>query len=892
MNPQYKNPKTYNLRQLNAFKEEHSSNSRILDSVNYDLMEYIRYIESSKEFIQKQDSIKISLKKQTPKEYLTGEEYAKALKEHMLDDYPDRFYLQLCDNLPEKEEERINQELFEKEVRVYSEIPSGNRGEDREIEIRILYSDKEEGYLVLDTQDNLNAIYIKADTYQLEKQIEALYRLKEKPATFHEPLLRLFSNFNPYFEESYYYSIEIAENEWFILTDTKRDGTYEQREFVLKALRSNDFALMEGPPGSGKTTVIIELILQLAKRGKRVLLCSATHVAIDNVLDRILGDYKEKCQGLVLPIRIASRKDQIRKESVKSYWYPEFAKQKKKEMKEHISGISPKKVSHQIMMSALNGETKEDKENIDQVILDGANLVAGTMIGILQHPNIRKMNELMPEPFDVMIVDEASKATFPDFIIPALHAKKWILVGDVKQLSPYIEDDYVEYALSKVVEEKTQKELTLTFEIKKQMENCKKQGVLPVLISNEISPRALQDYNCVYVNGRFQISADNILKLNTADWILCENNKESIQIIEQYIFVKVKVFEGSIRQSDFTRRQDFWHKRHRYIFENRDHTWAEMLASRLSQQYQYRKDAEFSAEIENEIALLTSGKETEIEKIRRVAMPSILELLQEGIGKTFNKDGIELRRILYNGFNQNVKSLKFLSLTYQHRMEDKIAETSREHFYDGQLATANKVFTRINPLKSYKSDESVVVWVNNNDESFRRRDKYGKGENINPTEVSHIQNELSDFVEYAMTQNGSFDVAIITFYKRQEKELRKMLQRFTGQRNRKKNFSVSNDKIKIKLHTVDEFQGDEADLVLLSFTLFKPKAFYNSPNRLNVALTRARYKLVLFGNAKWLQTNAPSEALRYLAAHFPIRQTTQHSNSFSNKYLSKPYTKK
>jgi superfamily I DNA and/or RNA helicase len=68
------------------------------------------------------------------------------------------------------------------------------------------------------------------------------------------------------------------------------------------------------------------------------------------------------------------------------------------------------------------------------------------------------------------------------------------------------------------------------------------------------------------------------------------------------------------------------------------------------------------------------------------------------------------------------------------------------------------------------------------------------------------------------------------------------------------------------LSTVDKFQGDEADMVLLSFTKATKKAHYNSPNRLNVALTRARYKLMLYGNQKWLSRNAQLEALRSIAS--------------------------
>lgn len=71
-----------------------------------------------------------------------------------------------------------------------------------------------------------------------------------------------------------------------MLTDLDRGGTVEQRRFVEKALNTPNFMLLEGPPGSGKTTAICELILQMAEQGKRVLLCALTHMAVYNVLEK------------------------------------------------------------------------------------------------------------------------------------------------------------------------------------------------------------------------------------------------------------------------------------------------------------------------------------------------------------------------------------------------------------------------------------------------------------------------------------------------------------------------------------------------------------------------------------------------------------------------------
>jgi len=61
----------------------------------------------------------------------------------------------------------------------------------------------------------------------------------------------------------------------------------KQKEAVKKAVASESLFLLQGPPGTGKTEVIAEVAAQFVKLGKRVLISSETHKAIDNVFDRL-----------------------------------------------------------------------------------------------------------------------------------------------------------------------------------------------------------------------------------------------------------------------------------------------------------------------------------------------------------------------------------------------------------------------------------------------------------------------------------------------------------------------------------------------------------------------------------------------------------------------------
>ena len=62
-----------------------------------------------------------------------------------------------------------------------------------------------------------------------------------------------------------------------------------QLEAVKKALNTEDFLLVQGPPGTGKTKIIVEMVKEFIKQGKRVLICSQSNHAVDNVLVKCLG---------------------------------------------------------------------------------------------------------------------------------------------------------------------------------------------------------------------------------------------------------------------------------------------------------------------------------------------------------------------------------------------------------------------------------------------------------------------------------------------------------------------------------------------------------------------------------------------------------------------------
>ncbi|KFG61553.1 R3H domain-containing protein, partial [Toxoplasma gondii RUB] len=89
---------------------------------------------------------------------------------------------------------------------------------------------------------------------------------------------------------------------WFSPTLTE-----SQKRAVLLGLRSRDLALIHGPPGTGKSTALLELLLQLASRGARVLACAPSNVAVDNLLERVAAFASVNSNASLEASRLAGR---------------------------------------------------------------------------------------------------------------------------------------------------------------------------------------------------------------------------------------------------------------------------------------------------------------------------------------------------------------------------------------------------------------------------------------------------------------------------------------------------------------------------------------------------------------------------------------------------------
>ncbi|MBT5282464.1 MAG: AAA family ATPase [Euryarchaeota archaeon] len=240
-----------------------------------------------------------------------------------------------------------------------------------------------------------------------------------------------------------------------------RRGVETQRLAVATGLSCPDISLIRGPPGTGKTTVICEIIQQLAvEQGLRILMVAPTHTAVDNVLERIgLLDGPNFLPG-VYPLRHASNSNSV-SSHLRMFTWGELSTGLRRRLGDTLEvGLQERIANDEIntiqkdWLQQLRQTTKgrdEDGEErqdiIGHMLKHNVNLVCATTIGISTGGKF----EAEGIPFDIAIIDEASKATLGEFLVPGIRAKRWLLVGDEKQLSPHVDQAKIEFILARII---------------------------------------------------------------------------------------------------------------------------------------------------------------------------------------------------------------------------------------------------------------------------------------------------------------------------------------------------------------------------------------------------------------------------------------------------------
>ncbi|KGR90302.1 DNA helicase [Ureibacillus massiliensis 4400831 = CIP 108448 = CCUG 49529] len=142
-------------------------------------------------------------------------------------------------------------------------------------------------------------------------------------------------------------------------------------------------------------------------------------------------------------------------------------------LKEKIGLLPIAEVLHKEWKSLLEHSTEHDLEEIRKLYVKHANVIGTTCVASAN----KEFMDNYPI-FDVVIIDEVSKATPPELLLPMLKGKKIILVGDHHQLPPLIGDETFEETLEEVIKDSN------TFEQKRELEKLLEESLFERLYKN------------------------------------------------------------------------------------------------------------------------------------------------------------------------------------------------------------------------------------------------------------------------------------------------------------------------------------------------------------------------------------------------------------------------
>jgi hypothetical protein len=216
----------------------------------------------------------------------------------------------------------------------------------------------------------------------------------------------------------------------------------EQEAALDLADRALDVALVHGPPGTGKTTVLVEVIRRAVARGEKVLAAAPSNLAADNLLERLVGAGVDGVR-VGHPARVvAGLLDRTLEARVEGHESARIAaglveealalrREGRKRRERRGPGRFSQARDAERRSRELLAEARRLEDQAERDVLDRAQVVVATLTGV-------DAPVLSGRRFALAAVDEATQAVEPAAILALLRADRAVLAGDHLQLPPTV----------------------------------------------------------------------------------------------------------------------------------------------------------------------------------------------------------------------------------------------------------------------------------------------------------------------------------------------------------------------------------------------------------------------------------------------------------------------
>ena len=659
-----------------------------------------------------------------------------------------------------------------------------------------------------------------------------------------------------------------------------------QKTAVERSLEADNFHLIIGPPGTGKSYVILELINYLLKQNKKILITASTNNGINNILARL----NDSMDNYVL--RVGSDKEipsflnkytlQTKREK-----YPEWldilkidetiklAYKKLKQLKETKIKADTEILSLNNRINDLLGRVKinnlkiiryekklnQDLETIDNSIMDIKQKIQS--LNIKSDENYEFGKEILKLKKIETNLPQADNYYKLESEINEM--KNQNLSKKLKRiLKPQDNKEYKEKLSKKEaryhgMQRAFNRYWTISDELERRYESDPSQKALNAeymileLLEDYISEnKYLFQHDLIIeknkiLNKAYNNSIKNLKKKNAYLSLDIKSHKNEIQF---KLNEQDKLCEDMINIHD-TIEQKKQEKLELLNFIDQDIiTKSKLIAATvISSAHPLLDNIIFDAMLMDEASQVASYKSLiPLSKCKKFILVGDDKQLQPIEKSNFLK---ELNHSIFNRLKDKYpENCTFLDTQY--RMNKLISDIASNLFYDGKLQTYEAIADQ---TIEYQLDEETTILINPNtpltfiDTIDAEYYENGTESGCENTHEALLVTQIINALIYNNVK--PMEIGVITPYKKHKKAIIKYLE--------------NNE---VEVNTVDGFQGREKDIIVMSFCKSKigrlgkfNKNFIEDPTRLNVSITRARKKLIIIGNSKTLKQSRKIEEI-------------------------------